>query len=529
MRDLGVLGVLFPHLAGVSVERVFGAGRSVRIRARTSDPVAGCPACGELSRRVHSRYERRLSDTAVAGQEVVIVLLVRRFFCDSPCCRKKTFSEQVPGLTVRYGRRSAGLTEVLTAVALALGGRAGSRLGATLAAAVSRSTLIRLIRALPDPAPAGVPRILGVDEFALRRGHSYGTLLVDVETRRPVDILPERSADSFAAWLTARPGAEVICRDRAGCYADGAARGTPLAIQVADRWHLWHNLGEAAEKAVARHHHCLNAAITIPDGWEPGPVPGPPPRTGRLPDRTRQRHAQIHQLLAGGASVKAIAAELGLARNTVRRFARAASPEQLLVNDGTGRRPSILDEHAPYLRQRWAEGCTDAALLWREIRDRGYQGGCSLVRQYLAPLRDTTIIPAPPPRPPKARKVTSWIMTDPASLADDDAHQLDLICGACPELASLRAHVSAFAEMMTSRRGKDLDKWITGAASTGLPELRSYITGLRRDQDAVTAGLTLRWSSGVVEGHINRVKMLKRQMYGRASPDLLRRRILLAT
>ena len=271
-----------------------------------------------MSGRVHSRYERRLSDTAAGGQEVMICLTVRRFFCLEPSCKKTTFAEQVPGLTVRYGRRSASLTGALQAIALALGGRAGARLPARLAAGVSRTTLIRLLRALPDPAVARAPRVLGVDEFALRRGHNYGTLLVDVETRRPVDILAERSADSFAAWLAARPGAEVICRDRAGCYSDGGSRGAPDAIQVAGRWHLWHNLGEAVERSVARHRQCLHAAATAPppaspggapEGKPPPAVPAGPPRGDRVAARTRQRHAAICQLLAEGRSVRAIAAE----------------------------------------------------------------------------------------------------------------------------------------------------------------------------------------------------------------------------
>jgi transposase len=397
---------------------------------------------------------------------------------------------------------------------------------------VSRMTLIRLIRALPDPALATAPRVLGVDEFALRRGHRYGTVLVDVEARRPVDILPERSADAFAAWLAGHPGTQLICRDRAGCYSDGGARGAPDAIQVADRWHLWHNLGEAVEKAVARHRQHLTAAAAAASApaapADPAPAAPAAPRRDRTAVRTRARHADVHSLLAAGCSIGAIAAELGLAHNTVRRFARAADPEELLVHDGTGRRRGMLDAYEPYLRERWNSGATNATLLWREIRAGGYRGGYSRVHDYLAPFRQTTRMPAPARRRPKPRTVASWIMTRPGTLPDDDQAELDAILAASPELATLTAHIRDFAALMTQRRGRDLEHWMTAATASSEPALKSFVTGLRADQDAVTAGLTLQWSSGSVEGHINRIKMLKRQMYGRANPDLLRRRALLA-
>ena len=253
------------------------------------------------------------------------------------------------------------------------------------------------------------------------------------------------------------------------------------------------------------------------------------PRAGPIADRTRARHADVHRLLAEGRSLCQTAATLGLSRNTVRRFARAASPEELLVNDGTGRRVSILDEHEAYLRERWNSGCTNAAQLWQEIRDRGYPGSRRQVRGYVARFRGNPAVPTPAPVPPKVKAVTSWIMTSPDNLDDAGRASLDSILAASPELAAVTASVRAFAAIMTERRGRKLlEPWMNAALATGEPALRSFVTGLRADQDAVTNGLSLPWSSGAVEGHVNRIKMLKRQMYGRASPDLLRRRVLLA-
>jgi hypothetical protein len=315
---------------------------------------------------------------------------------------------------------------------------------------------------------------------------------------------------------------------------DGGTRGAPDAVQVADRWHLWHNLGEAVERAVSHREHLPAGAVpqvqAMGAATEPEPPPGPgPARTGKIAGRTRARHAEVHRMLAEGSSFGKIASGLGLSRNTVRRFARATSPEELLVHDGTGRRASILGEHDAYLRERWNSGCTNAAQLWQEIRDRGYQGGRTHVRHYLARYRGSASVPVPVPAPPKVRAVTAWIMTRPDRLADTDKASLDAILAASPELAAVAASVRSFAQIMSERRGRKLlEPWMTAALATGEPALRSFVTGLRADQDAVTSGLSLPWSSGAVEGHVNRIKMLKRQMYGRASPDLLRRRVLLA-
>ncbi|HEX5567833.1 MAG TPA: ISL3 family transposase [Streptomyces sp.] len=320
------------------------------------------------------------SDVPSAGRSVVLQLRVRRFRCGNAMCPRHTFVEQVPGLTRRHGQHTERLRSTLAAVGLALAGRAGARLARSLGVSVSRSTVLRLVDALPEPdVPA--PRVVGVDEYTTRKGRHYGTVLVDVETRRPIDLLPGREASRLAAWLAQRPGVEVVCRDRAPFFAEGAAAGAPQAVQVADRWHLWRNLSEAAERSAARHRRCLRALV--PAAPEPEPEPGPtavesPPGspwpTGhRFAERTRIKHATLHALLAAGHSKRSVARQLGMSQNTVLRFSRATTPEELFTGQWQNR-PSVLDEYKPYLDDRWSAGCTSAWKLWEEIVPLGYQG-----------------------------------------------------------------------------------------------------------------------------------------------------------
>jgi hypothetical protein len=304
---------------------------------------------------VHSRYQRRLADSAVAGRRVVLHLGVRRFFCEDPDCPARTFTEQLTGLTTRDARRTPLLRAMLEQVALALAGRAGARLASRLGLPASRDTLLRLLRALPDPTVDQVA-VLGVDDFAFRRSRAYGTVLVDMATHGPIDLLHDREAATFASWLEQRPGTKVVCRDRAGAYADGARSGAPAAQQVADRWHLWHNLAEGVEKTVLAHRGCLREPLAEPPPPTPPPVdplpPGPPEK--KIVTRTTQRYAQIQDLRAKGESISAIARSPHLDVQTVRRFAHAPSLDELLTK--TVERASVLDGFTAYLHQRWMEG-----------------------------------------------------------------------------------------------------------------------------------------------------------------------------
>ena len=527
MCDAILLNVLFPHLTAVRIEELSDDAGVVRICARAQSDEARCPACGNVSARVHGWYERQLADVPVAGRPVEIRLRVRKFICQTLGCARRIFTEQLAGLTVRHGRRSLQLFGLLATIAFALAGRPGARLARRAAIAVSRSTLLRLVRAAPEPTTA-TPAVLGVDDFALRRGRVYGTVLIDMDSGRPIDVLGDRKAETLRDWLEQHPGVEIICRDRAGAYAEGARAGAPDAVQVADRWHLWHNLGEAVEKMVTRHHACLREPVAEAD--QPAVVAdaaAPPMKQSRLVVRTQQRHAAIQRLLAEGCSIRGIARSLDLERGTVYRFARAASLDELLTKSTS--RATLLDDFKPYLHRRWNEGCTNVARLFAEIQADGYRGGVLTVRRYLRPFRVTGTAPRQAPAQFKVRDVVGWIMREPGKLKADERHRLQSLLDRCPELNALTGHVRSFAVMIRELGGDRLQEWMDAVEADDLPALHSFVAGLRRDQDAVVAGLSLRWSSGPVEGHVNRLKMLKRQMFGRANLDLLRRRVLATT
>lgn len=522
-----LMKLLLPHLDRVLVEHVVPEGDVLRIVARTDDALPdSCPGCRTSSPRRHSRYSRLLADNAIGGRQVVIDLSVRRLFCDNGDCARVTFAEQVPELTVWYGRRTPALRRILEAAGIVLAGLPGARLSSVLSAPVSRTTMLSLVMDLPDPV-AETPRVLGVDDFALKKGHCYGSVLVDCESHAPIDLLPDRDAETFAAWLTEHPGVEIICRDRATAYATAARTAAPEALQVADRFHLWKNLCEAVEKDVSAHRSCLLNAALEPDI----PVPGADPETveaapeGRREMQRRERHAAVHALYDKGVGIYTIVKELKLDHKTVQKYARAARVEDIPVGDG--HRDTAVRPYLSYLHERWNEGCTEAKQLHAELRERGYLGSARTVRRHLQSLRAAGRTAPLVPDTPTVRQATSLLTRHPDTLDAEQVLARKRVLGCCPEMAKAAVHIEDFAKMLTQLEGRRLPDWIESVQASELSALGGFARNLRNDLDAVIRGLSVPWSSGVVEGRVTDIKAIKRQMGGRAGLPLLRKRVLL--
>jgi transposase len=411
------------------------------------------------------------------------------------------------------------------------------------AIAISHMTPLRLVRALPEPTIT-TPTILGVDDFALCRGHRYGTILTDLEQHQVIDLLPDRTADTFATWLRAHGPPQIICRDRGGDYASGARQGAPEAIQIADRFHLQKNSSDLLERILGRHPAALRAAVTdtaAPADGDPAPEAVDLPATTE-PRRARRlaRYEQVIALRQDGWSLTEIGALVGLSRPTVRKYVNAGSfPEwparRTKLSAGTA--------HASYLQAWWQAGGRDATVLWEELLARGFTGSLRMVQRAVAswrvePPRSGWLSrrPAPPPqpapprpRPPSARQAV-WLLLRPTEDLEPDQQLMRArLLVAAPEIQQALVVILAFRSMVHDRDADALEDWLTTASASAVAELRTFAAGIRRDRPAVEAALVYAWSSGQVEGQVCRTKLIKRQMYGRAKFDLLRKRVLLAS
>jgi transposase len=499
---------VFPQLADLVINGVqAGPGAIVVHVASRNRPVA-CPGCGAVG-RVHGYVDRQLADLPLGGQRVLVRLRFRRLRCAKVGCERQTFREPLPGLAEPYQRRTIALTTQVGAVVRELAGRAASRLLAVLGVGMSRQSAIRSLLRLPLPVRP-VPAVIGVDDFALRKRHRYATVIIDAITRERVDVLADRQADTLEAWLRAHPGVRVVCRDSSGSYAEAIRRALPDAVQVGDRWHIWHNLAEAVVKEVAAHSVCWGKT-------------GPPPKEGVRSATTRERCQQVHALLNQGVGLLECARRLGLALNTVKRYARVSQPERLVRVPKY--RPTLVDPFRDHLRQRRAEDpAVPVQQLLVEIKNLGYTGSQNLLYRYITQGRVECDRPAISPK-----RLASLLLTEPSKLTGHHAERLDAAIAACHEMTMLAGLVRDFAALLDPKQGNDelLTAWIEQARQADLPHLHAFARGLDYDRAAVNAALTLPFHNGGTEGVNTKTKMIKRQMYGRAGFALLRHRILL--
>lgn len=520
---------------------------------------AACPKCQMLSERTNGHYHRRPADLPCAGYQVRLDWRVKRFFCDNPLCPRQTFGERFPTIVKRYARRTNRLATQQQRVAFEVGGKAGARLSAIVQTPASRDTHLRLIRQAPEPE-IETPRILGIDDWAKRKGHSYGTILVDLEKRQPVDLLPDRMADSLAEWLAEHPGVEIITRDRSGEYAQGATRGAPEAIQVADRFHLLQNLTEVLKRMfdskpkklreIARLAVEETAVENVAPPTEDNPQPAV--NTSIVPQKSENgrvgeavcieqtqtmgqlRFAEVKALQKQGLSKRAISKQVGVSRRTVRRYWPLDEyPEK---QHGYQSVSTVLPYHA-YVVDHWQTTCQNRQQLFEVLPAQGYPGSYTSVWRYVDRLIKQGELAAetprtgnnkstPAPRPLSARKAAWCLAARPEDLEPEESKLRELLCQDSAKLAEAYSLAQDFGNLIRERQVEKFDAWLQRAEESVIAEFRHFATGLRRDYRAVKAALTYEWSQGQVEGQVNRLKFIKRQGYGRANFDLLRKRVL---
>jgi transposase len=474
---------------------------------------------------------------------VTIHIAARRFHCLDRRCIRRTFAERLTDVACSFGRRTGRLRELQQHLGLALGGEAGARLAARIAAPTSPDTLLRLASACRSTEIVPVPRVLGIDDWAWRRGRRYGTVLVNLETNEVVDLLPDREAATVATWLRDRPGVEIVARDRAGAYADGIRQGAPSAVQVADRWHLLRNLGDAVQALGDRHNAAARRAAQhvqwyltgtyVPPVVVPGPS-APPLNTAQLASaasrlRRQALYEEAARLRGIGATITRISAELGADRKTVHGWLRLGRAPSWRQPSGD----SILDPFKPFLGRRWGEGCRNATQLWRELLTLGFRGRSSVVRDWAAGhrgglVRDDGSVGQPllPVWPVPSGYRLARLLTAPRSRMNAEERMFTLRLFADePALDAAVTWAKRLTKLLRRRAVESLDDVLAAAAGTLFAR---FAASLRRDFDAISAALVTPWTTSPVEGQISRIKMLKRTMYGRAGFDLLRAQVLYA-
>lgn len=516
------------------------------VHARSLSGQSSCPRCHHISENTHGWYKRHPHDLPCDGKTVRLWLTVRRFCCLNAACPQKTFVEQFPDWLPAYARHTMRLNTLIRQIGLEVGGEAGRRILHYFKVPVSGDTIIRRVRQTSLEMPHS-PRVVGIDDWAFKKGHSYGTIIVDQEARRVIDLLADRTAATLSSWLQAHPTIEVIARDRSTDYAAGIQTGCPHAIQVADRWHLLVNLRQMLERFLPTIYPRLTPVPLTPEQVLLFPSQRTVfPRTRSETTQSQisrarrvERYETIQQLRREGHNIAQIARALGLHRETVRKNYYATSfPERRQRQPGA----SILDPYLPYLEKRLQAGCENGMQLWREICQQGYPGthkqvlrwlhqrrtqpAPSTPKIHLSPSSEPISLPAATVWQLPSIKQLAWLLTkQPDKLAEHE-HIVLAHLQTDPDIAVIYPLAQQFGTIVRDRLVDKLDTWLQACLETSITPLCNFAIGLQQEDASIRAALELPWSNGQTEGHVNRLKFIKRQMYGRAHFDLLRLRVL---
>jgi transposase len=526
------LDILLPHLHDFRLLSYSREATCLVLTCERVTPSAPCPHCGTPAHRIHSRYQRRVWDLSVQNVQVLLHLRVRKFYCDQPACPQRIFAERLPQITSPHGRFSLGLRQFLGQLGREQGAASGARSAKLQGLQVTARAILRFMHDLALPAIAA-PHIIGLDDWAWKRGQRYGAIVVDLERHKPIALLSDRSQEVVTGWLKGYPTIQIVARDRSKEFAAAITAALPQAQQVADRWHLAKNLTEHLNKVVsARWKQLTKAASENEPAGAPVAVPARAARPRQAPGQAR--YEQMLALKAAGLPTETIATRLGVRPRTIRHW----------LSQGHGphagsRKPrrSRLDWATGYLRQRWEDGEHNGTLLWQELQAKGYRGSQRSVYRRLAQWRQQARQPALPvsaeavPAGSPFDEVTpsqliGWILARPEKLTGQAQEQLDRLCLLDAQLGQARELAQGFLELIRHHNAEGLQSWLKAASASALRPFRSFARSLQQDHAAIVAGLTLAYSTGPVEGQINRLKLIKRQAYGRAGLPYLQHRFL---
>jgi len=540
--------LIFPDLPDIEVEGVEVA-EEITLTLRTTSPTASCPSCGTASSRIQSRYTRTLRDLPSVGHPILLIMHVRRFFCKKSTCAQKIFVERLPDLCHPHAQRTKRLQEALRQLGLSMGGKIGADVGSEHGINGSRDTILRLVHQSEQLARSE-PRVIGLDDWAWKRRMRYGTLICDLERGLPIDVLPDRTVETVSAWLKEHPTIDTISRDGSSEYASAIKKGAPQAREVSDRWHLVKNLAGCVSVLLAS---CLAqlrqaevAAVRSEQAEEQPAAPRHPGKTRAIAQAQEARHAErmaryehILELQKQGMTSPEIAQRLGVTSRTIQRWIATGD---IPNSRPRKQRPRLLDPYKTYVLSRWHQGCHNGAQLERELKAKGYKGSGRAIYRYLetlepsgissgkrgsAPARKTTVSLPPNPLLALSASQATWLFfRKEEDLKAEEQENLRLLRQASPDLETAYQLVKEFLHMVRELTGERLEEWLGKVEAEALQAFRPFVTGVQQDKDAVLAGLTLPWSNGPLEGNVNRLKLIKRSMYGQADLNLLKLRVL---